>query len=91
VALSFSLDPTTQNVTLLASVFAASGPPFDPPSGTLVLYDGQNYLGSATVVDGLASLTISLDVGDHPITAYYSGDDIFANTISDPLTVTLGK
>ena len=89
VTLSFSLDPSTQLVTVLAGVLASGGTPLQNPTGTVVFYDGQYYLGSASVADGVASLSISLGDGDHSITAYYSGDDVFANSISDPLTVTL--
>lgn len=46
-----------------------------PESGTVDFYDGNTLLGTAIVVDGKATLSVSnLDVGWHAIQVVYSGD-----------------
>ncbi|MDE1161463.1 MAG: Ig-like domain repeat protein [Acidobacteriaceae bacterium] len=67
------------------------------PSGTVLFYDGATPLGSAPVVGGKASLTVStLSIGTHTLTGSYSGDSTFmpsassANTVSVSLATSLG-
>lgn len=61
-----------QNVTLTATLAAAGA------TGTVEFRDGTTVLGSAPVVDGVATFnTTALKVGYHPITATYSGDATF--------------
>ncbi|MBV8618357.1 MAG: Ig-like domain repeat protein, partial [Curvibacter sp.] len=61
------------NVTLIANVGGTS------PSGTVAFFDGLNLLGTAQVVNGVASLYLvagqsGLSVGSNGITASYAGD-----------------
>ena len=57
---------------LMASVSSSYG---SPNGGTVTFYDGTTALGSATVSQGLAVLSLSTIVsGNHTITASYSGD-----------------
>jgi hypothetical protein len=94
---STSLTPTTtvgtsslptsiigQSVTFTANVSASSG----TPTGDVTFKDGDTSLGSGSLnASGLASLiTSTLAVGQHSITAQYSGDANFAASISEPLT-----
>ena len=45
------------------------------PTGTVSFFEGQTLLGSATLVDGLATfVTSSLSLGAHNISAIYSGN-----------------
>jgi hypothetical protein len=65
----------------------------DTPTGTVSFNDGGTYLGSSPVDEsGESSLTVSsLSVGDHSITAAYSGDDTFSGSTSSPLNQTIVK
>jgi streptogramin lyase len=77
--LSFLSDPST----LTATVSAANG----SPTGSVTFYDGVTQLGTSPVNAGSASYTTSsLTVGQHPITAAYSGDSNFTTATSSALT-----
>jgi hypothetical protein len=68
-------------------VVPTGGTPFTTPTGAVHFYADGNYIGSADLVDGVASFAFdSLEVGDHEITAEYGGDGVFAGSVSDPLT-----
>jgi hypothetical protein len=93
-----SLNPSTygQSLTFTATISAASGS--GTPTGTVTFYDGSTVLGTEMLSGGLASFTTSdLTVGDHSITAAYSGDfnfststsAVFTQTIQRPATATL--
>ncbi len=44
-------------------------------TGTVTFYDGTTVIGTGTVVNGAATLTVTnLAVGSHSITAVYGGD-----------------
>jgi hypothetical protein len=81
-----SMDSTVfgQPVTFTATVSAASG----TPGGSVVFMDGSTVLGSAMLdANGMATLTVSsLSVGDHSITASYSGDADDQASVSAALT-----
>jgi hypothetical protein len=79
----------TEDVTFTASV-VPSNTPLSGPTGTVRFFDNGNYVGSADVTDGVASITINnLDVGDHNITAEYLGDPVFTSSSSDPIAHTV--
>lgn len=60
------------------------------PTGTVTFLDGASTLGSGTVANGVASLTIStLGLGTHSITAVYAGDTGNAASTSAALTQTI--
>jgi len=70
---------TGQAVTLTATVTSAAG----VPTGTVTFRDGATVLGTATLVNGSASISIStLAVGTHPLTAAYGGSAAFAASTS---------
>jgi len=76
----------SQAVTLTATITSASG---TPNVGTVQFKDGNTSLGSAPVVNGVATLMLSnLAAGSgHSLTATYSGDGvIFAGSSSGVLT-----
>ncbi len=72
-----------QSVTFTATVTALS-PGAGTPTATVTFYDGSNSLGSGNLNgSGVATLTTSsLNVGNHSISASYSGDTNFANSNS---------
>jgi autotransporter-associated beta strand protein len=93
-----SLDDTTpsiygQSVMLTARVDLVDGPlpASGTPTGTVTFYDNGTPIGSpATVIAGLAWVSISsLAIGDHSISATYSGDTNFAGSSATAVTQTV--
>lgn len=85
VVLSASPNPSLagQDVVLSASVSGNS------PTGTIQFLDGASNFGNAVTLSGASTATFTtsvLDVGDHPITAVYSGDANNTGTTS-PIVV----
>jgi hypothetical protein len=75
-------------VTFTATV--AGGP--GTPTGTVRFQDGGAIIGIETLVSGpggaqAAFATSALSVGSHAITAVYSGDAVFAASVSAPVNV----
>ena len=59
-------------------------------TGTVTFQDGETMLGSSTVVDGMATYTVStLTAGRHSITAAYGGDANFAGSTSSAVDLTV--
>ena len=101
IALIVSPNPATvtQNVTLTATISAASG----TPAGTITFFDGTTAIGSAILANGVASFsTTTLSAGTtHNLSAQYPGDKVqnFASTSNtvaevvqlDPTSTTLGS
>lgn len=69
-------------VSFTATVTHASGAA--TPTGTVTFFDGASQLGSAALGNGGAAVltTSSLAIGNHTITATYSGDSIYAGSSS---------
>ena len=80
--LTSSANPSSYNqpVTITATIqFTSTG----SPTGTVSFYDGSTSIGSGTVANSAAQLTISgFQLGTHVITATYSGDSNFAGGTS---------
>jgi hypothetical protein len=81
---AFSASPLTsvygQSVTLTATV-AVSAPGVATAGGTVTFKDGLTVLGSAPVVNGVATYTSSsFTVGTHTFTLSYAGDTDTANS-----------
>src|SRR4030095_8860312 len=71
-------------VTFSATVTPTFG--LGVPSGTVKFLDGSSHLGTASCVDGEASLsTAVLAVGNHQIRASYTGDSVFVRNRSKAL------
>jgi hypothetical protein len=89
-----STSPTAfgQRTTFTALVHGATAES-GTPSGTVTFMDGSTVLGSATLKNGSASLTLSgpLAPGNYRITAVYKGEGDFAASSSAALPVTVGK
>ena len=90
VTLSSGLNPSSagQPVTFKAVVTAS---PYNP-TGTVTFVQGIFILGTAPVVNGQASLTVTLtSVGTFPIFAIYSGDDNYQFRISNAVAQVVNK
>ena len=76
--------------TSLTATVSATAPGL--PTGTVTFTEGDANYGTANLTAGQASIELrSLGVGDHTITATYSGDDSFAASSSaSTQTVTPG-
>ena len=80
--LTSSVNPSSYNqpVILTATLQLTSS---GTPTGTVTFYDGSSQIGSSTVANNSAQLTISgFQLGTHSITATYSGDANFAGSTS---------
>jgi glucose/arabinose dehydrogenase len=86
--LTSSANPATagQALTLTARV-TPMAPGAGTPAGTMTFRDGAAVLGSATLVNGVATFTTSaLAVGNHSLTATYGGDANFSGSTSTALS-----
>jgi Bacterial Ig-like domain (group 3)/Galactose oxidase, central domain len=87
VTLNSSLNPSTvgQEVKFTATIDRGIGTV--TPTGLVTFKDGGQALGSAVqTVDGVASFsTDSLSVGQHAITATYSGDERYSASTSNTI------
>jgi ELWxxDGT repeat protein len=87
---SLSASATTvtlgQSVTFTAQV-SATGAHVD--GGSVTFLDGSTELGTAAVIGGSASLNVALGLGQHNVTAVYSGDVNFTSSTSSAVGVTV--
>ena len=73
-----------QSITLTATVSPASA------TGTLTFLDGNTSIGSANLASGKGMLTLgTLSVGNHSLSAAYSGDADDSASTSNVVTVTI--
>ena len=76
-----------QAVTLSASIVQTTGL---VTAGSIQFFDGSALLGTASVVSGRAALTTTqLTVGQHLLSAVYSGDSNFLASTSAAVTETI--
>jgi hypothetical protein len=62
------------------------------PTGTVTIREGNRVLGTATLVNGQASIVVStLSPGSHDLTAVYSSDDSYAGSSSAVLTQEINR
>ena len=80
-------------ISLEATVTSANpqiNEPVEEPTGNVVFKDGTTVLQTVAVVDGVATFdTSSLALGEHLITAQYVGDEKFAGSTSEILSVNV--
>ncbi len=91
-SVSLSASPTAptcgQTVTFSSTVTGSGG----TPTGRLTFSDGTTQLTSVTLASGSASFaTSSLTPGTHNIIAAYSGDNVFAPSVSSTLSLTIAQ
>jgi YD repeat-containing protein len=75
-----------QNVTLTASVTGGSN-----PTGTVKFFDNTNFIGSAQLSGGNATLTQQFSIGSHSLGAQYLGDSNNSASFSSNHTLTVTK
>jgi hypothetical protein len=84
VSLQSSLNPSelSQNVTFTATVIPKTGQ--GTPTGTVQFSDGITILGTSTLNSRAVAIysTTALTLGNHSITAMYSGDSQFVTSTS---------
>jgi Ca2+-binding RTX toxin-like protein len=88
VALGSSVNPavTGQAVSFTATITAVA-PGAGTPTGTVTFLDGNTVLGTAPInAAGQATLTVSLGLGDHALTASFAGTGGFAGSLSAAVT-----
>ncbi len=88
---SSSLNPFASGASVTyAATVTTTGP--NAPTGTVNFFDGATQLGTGTL-NGAGSATLAASnvtsLGQHSITATYSGDASNATSTSSPLTVTV--
>lgn len=77
-------------ITFTATTTATAPGSGAPSSGTLKFYDGAVLLGSKTPATGVASLTTSsLTLGNHSVTAVFSGSTSYTGSASAAITQTV--
>ncbi len=80
---------STGQQLILISVVKGSGPSL--PGGTVTFSSGSTVLGSATITDaGVATVTALPLQGQYNVTATYSGDALYATSVSPTIAVTVG-
>jgi len=82
-------NPVTQgsSITFTSNVSSSAT---GTPTGTVTFYDSGTAIGSGTLAAHIASFsTSSLSVGQHTVTAMYSGDATFAASSSTSVSVTV--
>jgi uncharacterized repeat protein (TIGR01451 family) len=73
------------------ATFSAAAPGTGTPTGTVLFQDGSTSLGTANLLNGQASVTLSaLGPGPHSVTAVYSGNANF-NSSSSLLAQAVNK
>ena len=86
-----SANPVPLGQILVITAKVVAEPSLDPresqvPTGQVDFFDGTTNLGCSSLYSGIAEFsTVSLSLGDHSITAVYSGDTNFASSESAPL------
>ncbi len=93
MALSTSVNPSDfgQPVTLTA-VVGTVAPGVGIPTGSVTFMDGLTTLGTASLNNGAAGITIGvLTVGNHSIAAIYAGSGSFLGGASGALTQIVSK
>jgi predicted secreted protein len=77
-----------QQITLISVV---QGTGSTPPTGTVTWVSGSTILGSAPINSvGLATITITPPQGTFATVAQYSGDTLYAPSVSPTLTIVVG-
>jgi hypothetical protein len=77
-----------QTQTLTATVTSTAG----TPTGPVIFFDGTTRVGQASLnAAGQATLTVSLGVGPHSLTATFGGNQTFATSTSAPVAETASR
>jgi len=79
-----------QVITLTATV-APTAPGAGTPSGVVTFSDGGTVFGSATLMNGVATLPCAFDAGLQSISAAYGGDTFFLGSMAAAQSETVPK
>jgi hypothetical protein len=77
--------------TLLKAIVSVLTPGFGNANGTVTFKDGTTVLGSAIVLNGVATLGVKLPTGPHMLSATYAGNSAFATSTAAPLPYAVTK
>jgi hypothetical protein len=81
VTFTTSPNPSNNNQTVqLRAVVAAVAPGAGTPTGTVEFRESGTLLGTATLVNGVATMNKSFKRGTHPLTATYTGSTNFTGS-----------
>jgi len=81
---------TPQAQVVLTATVAVTAPAMADLHGTVSFYDGSNFLGTATLASGEATLSVQFSmVGAHIITAIYTGNGELNPSVSVPGTIVV--
>ena len=94
--LTTSINPAyvTQTTTLTATVSAVAGQPGagTPTGGTVIFYDTGTVLGSAPLVNGIATLPVAFTTaGTHSLTCLYGGSTPFLSSTCAAISQVVNK
>lgn len=88
ISLASSVNPVLLGgtTTLTATLSSTAG----TPTGAVTFMDGTKALGTVSLVNGVATLSVQFStVGQHPLTAQYGGGGFYQAITSAPLTETV--
>jgi hypothetical protein len=92
VAVTSSVYPSSPYLGIVTFTATVTPSTSGTPTGTVTFKDNGTTLGTGMLTGSTATFTIdSLAIGDHPITAVYSGDDNYAVGTSSELLQTVEK
>ena len=64
----------------ISATVGAVAPGAGMPTGTVQFSNNGTVIGSASLVDGVATITVTFRKGTHPLTAMYAGDGNFTGS-----------
>jgi hypothetical protein len=85
-----SANPAGPNAPVTFTITVASNTS-GTPTGSVTLFDGTTQLGGATLSGGTAGVSAQLAVGNHSITATYTGDSNFTGSTSPVVNEVIGS
>ena len=81
LTLTSSPNPSTNNKPVVLSAQIGTLPPGSgTPTGTVTFRENNTVLGTASIVNGVATLTFNFRKGTHPLTASWNGDVNFVGS-----------
>jgi hypothetical protein len=90
VDLTVSPGTLYSNTPIVLSAAVTSTESSAIPTGTVTFFDGNQSLGTANLVNGMAQFTIHASAPiAHSVTAVYNGDSAFNSVVSNPLTYSV--
>jgi len=83
ISIISSLNPAEYGQTVIFTANVIDPSHRGVPTGTVIFFDGNEAIGTAVLINGVAELVTSdLSIGKHPMTAIYSGDQNYNTATS---------